>query len=150
MKMRINGRTYEPASPVELSLRDLIALERVTTELGMPVNLGILEERQAEIEAIKAPTKLERNRLLGRQPWAQMLFAVNVFAARRKAGDDVTFDDCLDLSPLDVDWILEPEDEAEPDPTVPPRRPKASAAVVKRPADRAKKASKKASTRASS
>lgn len=146
MKLRVDGRLYDPASPAELSLRDLINLERVTTELGMPVNLGIIEQRETELREIRAKyaTKAERDRITGQQPWAQMLFAVNVYAARRKAGDDVTFDDCLDLSPVDVAFIQEAGDE-EPDPTVPPRPLKASAAAVKRPQDKHPKAPAKKS-----
>lgn len=148
MRVRINGKSYQLAAPAELSLRDLIELERVTTAMGMPVNLGILEEWQAEINAIKAPTKAERNRLVGANPHAQWMFAVNLYASRRKAGDEVTFDECLDMSPMDAQW--EPEDgDEEPDPTGRPLPLKASAVAVKRPADRAKKSTRKASKRAS-
>lgn len=113
-----------------LSSRDLIRLETITTELGTPVNLGIIDLWTEDISKIKGATKDETRRLRQVDRRNQILWAVNIFATLRAGGEDVTFDYVLDyIKPDQITYLTQPGDDDElTDALDPSRRPGSKAA----------------------
>jgi hypothetical protein len=125
-------RIYDYVAVEEVTLLDLLRLERESSRLGRPLTLHALSEMeasitQAQIAAVaKAPAGQEgAAKRLAREshPDAPWLYAVMIWACQRAAGVDVSFESAIDVPPNEIDVISELGDpEDEPDPT---RRPPA-------------------------
>jgi hypothetical protein len=138
-------RIYEYVAVEEVTLLDLLRLERESSRLGRPLTLHVLDGMEdsiarAQIAAVAAApagretaAKREAREAHPDAPW---LFAVMIWACQRAAGEDITFEQALDVKANEIDVISELGDpEDEPDPT---RRPPARSGGGKpRPRDRA-------------
>lgn len=140
-------RYYQVKSAEEMSLFDLLRLERETTALGRPITLHALDEMEDSIAAAqKGLTGAAKRLARENHPDAPWLFAVMLWAAQKGAGEDVTFEQAISIPMNEVGVIVEPGDPVDaPDPT---RRPPARSGGGKpRAKDRAaKKTSRPAST----
>lgn len=123
----------------ELSLLDLLTLERESEATGRKLTLTELDRMEESIaaaqrEAIRGldakAAAIARHRAGEEHPDAIWLFAVMLWASRRGAGDVVTFDEAISTPLNEVDVISEAGDRGA-DPT---RRRRASSAGAKKQA----------------
>ena len=118
MKLRIEGKTYDLASVEDdLTLRDVLALEVATEEVG---RRWTIPQVVAAARRIGDLPKDEREL----DPDTLWVFAITVWASRRNAGDPVSFGDVLDIRMGDIDVIADPKDHTPKD----PRRPRSGKA----------------------
>ena len=122
MKLSIAGQVYDPASVDRLTLREIIALETATVDLGRPL-------KWAQIKAMsEAAQELDPEEFAGSDD-ALWVIALVIYASKLRAGEDVTFADAVDVELGQIDWIPEPGDErpATQDHLGPKKAPRVSA-----------------------
>jgi len=128
-RIRISGKTYAVVPIQKLSLRDIIALENESAELGRPLKYADVQALAAEIEK-----HLEIQAAEGKKqdpsthpdwPW---FFAILVWMARRHAGEDVSFVEAIEFPLDELEMLRDPGDfKAPKDPQKPRRKAKAKA-----------------------
>lgn len=127
MKLKIGETLYSVTAIDDLHLKTLLQLEQQTADFGHPMNandIRIMSDRMRTLT-----TDEER----AADPDVLWLTAVVIWASRKIAGDDVTFDEAVDFPISDLSYIAEPRDH-KPDPTKPRKPPKGSGGAGKRPA----------------
>lgn len=129
MKIKIGATVYSTADLDDLSLKTLLQLEQETQDFGHPLTANDIRLMSDRIRKLK--TDEER----AADPGALWLTAVVVWASRKLAGEDVTFEQAVDFPMSDLGYIDEPQDHL-PDPTKPRKPPKGSGAAGRRPAKR--------------
>lgn len=143
MRFRIDpaSTVYRLADLEDLSLRDHLVLEQQTADLGRRLDLPTIDAMNRSL--IDCKDDAER-RVHPDGPW---VLAVCIWAARRKAGEDVTFEQAIDFPMKKLEYLPDPEDRKPADPTR-ARSRQGSARAAKRPAAK-RSASAKTSKRAS-
>lgn len=104
MKLSIDGVLYDPASLDRLTLREIMALEKATEDLGRPLKWS----------AIRAMAEAAAGAGLAESDDALWVIGLTIYASKLRAGEQVTFADALDVELGAIDWILEPGDEPDP------------------------------------
>lgn len=104
-RFRYQGRIYEFAALTELSVRDTLTLQRDLAALGLPRSWGEVLEAAERIAGLDADKRLA-------DPDLMLTYAAAVWAARRVAGDTVSFDEVLDMSLAQVENLPETADFA--------------------------------------
>lgn len=138
MKFAIGEKIHDLADIDKVSLKDLLLLQQQTAESGRMLTMEDIRRMQADLNAI------EDSKERGKHPDAIWLLAVGIWAARRLAGEDVTFLQAIDFPMSQLTFIKEPQDRKKPDPT---RARRASGRVGKAAAPpRSTRASKSRST----
>lgn len=98
-----NGPIYRLDDIEELSLKDLLVLGVQTEELGRRVDMNVIQEMKTRIERLNEDErKADKD-----APW---LFAISLWAARIKAGEDVTFVEAVDFPMSQLQFLAEPAD----------------------------------------
>jgi hypothetical protein len=123
LKLKIGDQTYPLKSVDELSLLDLLLLERETRDLGRPLTLSVISDMEKDVGAatMGKATVEERRRARQEHPDAPWLLAVSLWASRRAAGDKLTFEEAISFPLSELSFVREPGDPedtpAEADPT---------------------------------
>lgn len=99
-----DGPIYRLDDIEELSLKDLLVLGVQTEELGRRIDMGVINEMKMRIS--KLTTDEERKA----DPDAAWLFAIALWAARIKAGEDLTFAESIDFPMSKLQLLKEPAD----------------------------------------
>lgn len=107
MKFKLGNTVYALADLDRVSLRDILVLERETVEFGHPLRWT---DVQAMSEALDA---LETEKERAEHPDALWITAVTIWASRRIAGENVTFDQAVDFPMRDLVFLPEPGDHKE-------------------------------------
>ena len=154
MRIKIGDGVYTAAALDRITLRNLIRLEKETTDLGRPMRWGELRALADRVASLPED-EIESDDDF---PW---FLGMLVWAARLDAGEVVTFSEAVDFPMGDLEILPDPEDEA-PRPAVrlkgehgpelmdPPRaRPASGRAAARRPDDRKAKAPKASVSRSS-
>ena len=153
MKLKIGDRTYALKSVEELTLLDILTLERETRDLGRPLTMSVIEAMRKDIEqaTVGKATVEERAQARREHPDAPWVLAVMLWASRRHAGEKVTFEEAISFPISQMSFEREPGDPADmpeaADPTA--ARPGSGRAAKPRAKQSSTKTSKKASTAAS-
>lgn len=108
MRFKIGGTIYDAESIDRLTLKDILTLEKETTELGHPMLWSDVQRISEEI----ADLKTERER--SEHPAAIWMFAITIWASRHLAGESLTFGEAIDFPLADLDWLPEPADRQKP------------------------------------
>lgn len=107
MRFKLGSTVYALADLDRVSLRDILVLERETVEFGHPLRWT---DVQAMSEALDA---LETEKERAEHPDALWITAVTIWASRRIAGEDVTFDQAVDFPMRDLVFLPDPGDHKE-------------------------------------
>lgn len=115
VRFRIGGgkTIYSLAALDELSLKDLLALRGQLADLGVPETWNDIVAASDEMTRMDDPDEHELSLLV---------FAVTIWAARRSAGDELTFGDAIDFPLSSITYLAVPQD----------KRPKARKAPAKK------------------
>lgn len=158
IRFHIGGESYDATATFDrLPLRDILRLEEETRAIGRPmswsqvrqlmqrlVDIGVAAEAHAKANPDAEPLPgLEED---DEFPW---FVGMMVWAARRLAGEDITFDEAVSfsLSDLRIEVTEEAIRAGAPDPHL--ARPGSGRAAGKRPADRKRKKSRTSAKRSS-
>lgn len=110
MKFSIAGKVYDAADLDRLSLKDILLFETqaaelgVIPELGRPMAWGDIGAISERIDALETDVEKENDRGM---VW---MTAVTIWASRKLAGEDVTFEQAVDFPMRDLKFIPEPQD----------------------------------------
>jgi hypothetical protein len=118
VRFRLGGKVYTTASLDEISLRDLMVFERETAAMGLPMKWSDVERIGSEMAELPAD---------GQHPDTLLMVGVTIWAARRAAGDDVTFEQAIDFPMKDLEFIDAPKDHQAPTNPTRARKGKGSA-----------------------
>lgn len=118
MKIRIGDTVYDPKSVDDLSLLDLLTLERESGELGRALSMSVLSGMQRSLEAAQRDAKSpeEKIQVGNDHPDSPWLLAVVIWASRRAAGERVTFGDAISFPLSSLEYIAEVGDQPVVDP----------------------------------
>jgi len=108
VKFSIAGTVYDVADLDRVTLKDILLFESQTAAMGRKLTWVEVGDMAAHIDSLKSEKAKESD------PAAIWLTAVAIWAARRLAGEDVTFADALDFEMRDLRFIAEPEDRKAP------------------------------------
>jgi len=111
MKFQIEGKLYDSGSLDDLSLKYLLQLEKETADFGRPLNTGVLQQMSDSINELK--TDKER----AAHPDIMWMTAVSIWAARKLAGEQVTFEQAIDFPMSKLVVLPDPQDHKRPNPT---------------------------------
>lgn len=137
MKIKIGDQIYDAAALDELSLKTLLQLQRETADFGHPLNAADIQRISVELAA------LPDDQARAQHPDALWLTAVTIWAARKLAGEQVTFEDAIDFPLSSLTYLPDPQDRVGPQK---PRPRKGSGADGKHPRKSATKTSEPQST----
>ena len=141
MRIKIGDGVYTAAALDRITLRNLIRLEKETTDLGRPMRWGELRALADRVASLPED-EIESDDDF---PW---FLGMLVWAARLDAGEVVTFSEAVDFPMGDLEILPDPEDEVVPD--IPRKaRPASGRAAARRPDDRKAKAPKASVSRSS-
>jgi len=120
MKFRIgnDGPIYSVDAVDKLSLLDTLILQEQSEAMGRRIDAGVIEDLKKQLD------ELPNNRERGRHPASLWMVAVGIFAARRVAGERISFEEAIDFPLADLQWLPDPQD----------RKPKKSDPTQGRPA----------------
>jgi hypothetical protein len=128
MKFKIKDVTYDMAALDLLSLKDILMLEKETTELGKPLRWCDVTQMTDTLAALKTDEERKAH------PDSLWMTAITIWASRRVVGEDQAFGDAIDFPLRDLTWLEEPQDRKKPArPTKPARTRAGSGRAVKRP-----------------
>ncbi len=115
MRFMLDGKIYSGVAVEDLSLRALLDLERESAELGRTI-------RTHDIETISdALAECVTDEERSAHPDGPWLLAITIWAARRLAGDGLSFADAIDFPLSKIQFLPDPEDHKRPaNPTRPP------------------------------
>lgn len=128
MKFKLYDKVYDGGALDELSLKLILQLEKETAEFGRPLNISDVQSMSNSVQALK--TDAER----AAHPDVMWLTAISIWAARKIAGDQVTFDQAIDFPLTALTILPEPQDHKQPDPTRARARKGSGPAVKRQPA----------------
>jgi hypothetical protein len=139
VKFTLEGRVYDAASIYHLPLKLILQLQMESREFGRQIELVDIQTWTAELD------KLKTDRERAQHPSGPWLIAVAIWVARKKAGDDVTFDQAVDVPLDEIVWLKEPRDYKQ-NPTKARPRKGSGPAVKRAPSKVAARTSRAAST----
>jgi hypothetical protein len=108
MKFSIQGKVYDAADLDLVSLRDILLFEQQTKDMGREITWSQIGMWSEEFDALKTDKEKQEH------PAAPWMTAVTIWASRRIAGEDVTFDEAVDFPMRDLHFIAEPKDRKKP------------------------------------
>jgi hypothetical protein len=126
LKFSIAGRIYDAVDTQNLSMLDMLLFEQQTAEFGRPLTWAEVTTWHRELAEL--PTDAAREQ----HPAVLLVTAVSIWAARRAAGEKVTFSEAVDFPLSDMRIIPDPTDHAKPAGKAQKPR-KAGGAAVKSP-----------------
>jgi hypothetical protein len=121
MKFQLEDRIYDGTSIEDLSLRAMLDLERETESFGRKLRMPDIEAMAESLA--ECATDKDRSR----HPDVLWLTAVTIWAARRAAGETLSFADAIDFPMSHLTFLPEPQDHKEKA-KANPTKPRGSAA----------------------
>jgi hypothetical protein len=109
MKFRIGQVTYDLGALDLLSLKDILLMEKETTELGKTLRWSEVQRMAKEVDALDTDEQRRDH------PDAVWVTAITIWASRRIAGEEQPFGDAIDFPMRDLTWIPEPQDRKKPE-----------------------------------
>jgi hypothetical protein len=104
VKFKIGDRIYDGTAIDELSLKMLLELEQQTKDFGRTLTMNDIQSMSAELDGLK--TDKERSA----HPSGPWFLAVAIWAARKVAGEAVSFSDAIDFPLKDLTFLPDPQD----------------------------------------
>lgn len=106
MKFTIKGtgKVYDAADLDLIPLRDILLFEQQTKDMGRAVEWSQIEAWGEQLDALKTDDEKARH------PGAMWLTAVTVWASRRIAGENVNFDEAVNIPMRDLVFLPDPQD----------------------------------------
>lgn len=127
-RFAIAGKVYDAVEIDRLSMKDMLLFERqVHDALDRKVTWDDVTRWQQEMADLETDAEREKH------PEILMMTAVAIWAARRAAGDPVTFDDAIQMPVADIKTLPDAQDHKKPAPKAKAR--KASGPAAKSPPD---------------
>lgn len=109
MKFKLKDTIYDASAIDKLTLKMGLQLQEESAAMGRRITLGELEDMSKALEA--APAAEQKN-----HPNAMWLTAISVWAARKLAGESVTFAEAVDFPLSDLTVLPDPKDHLPPKP----------------------------------
>jgi hypothetical protein len=103
-RFKIGTKVYETDVLDTISLRDLMVFNRQVADMGLSITWADVERISAEMAEIGEADGASRH------PEAMLMTGVVIWASRRAAGDDVTFEQAVDIPMSEIVWIEAPKD----------------------------------------
>lgn len=126
MKLAIDGKVYDAADLDQLSLRDILMFEKESADMGRPMSWADIGVISTRIDALKTKAEKEAD------PGIVWMTAVTIWASRRLAGENITFEQAVDFPMRSLTFLPEPQDrKAAGNPTK--ARPGSGRAANRRP-----------------
>ena len=104
MKFKIGDRIYDGTAIDELSLKMLLELEQQTRDFGRTLTMNDVQSMSAELDGLKSDQERQAH---PNGPW---FLAVAIWAARKIAGDAVTFSEAIDFPLKQLTFLPDPQD----------------------------------------
>lgn len=105
VRFKLGGKVYTTADLDEVTLKQIVQLERQAADIGVPVRWSQIEQAQIEVG------QLGENR--DEHPQSALLFAITIWASRVLSGEAVTFEQAIDV-PIKAIEFLDPPTEPTP------------------------------------
>lgn len=133
-RFELNGKVYTTGSLDEVNLRDVMLFNTQAADMGLRATWSDVEAAARDIAALNAAGDDDG---AAAHPDIMLLTGVTIWAARRIAGDDVTFEQSVDFPLSSLTW-LPPTGDRKPGKAKARKggKPKGSAAAGARSADR--------------
>lgn len=144
-RFRIGETVYNAASVQRVTLRQALGFQRSTAELGDPMTWQQAQQRMADfLDRLNATDNAKARDAVARlDPDFVLTVAVIVWSARLAAGEDLLWEDALDIGLDEIEWLESPTDR-RPRKDPPQARPAGSGrAAEQRGSSRRKRTSKK-------
>ena len=144
MRFKIGSRMYNGASLDRLTLKDILLLEQSTQDLGRPLKWSEIERWTSELDELskqaafgKTPAECDAAmRARTDHPGNIWVMAMVIWASRRLAGEQVSFEDAIDFPMGDLEFLPDTKDHLPAGPTkARPRPRKASGRATATPAN---------------
>jgi hypothetical protein len=127
VKFVIEGKVYDAVDVNKIKMKDMLLFEVQTADFGRRITWEDVLRWHTEVDILEAEKKDG-----GRQhPEIMWLTAVAIWAARRAAGEDVTFDQAVDVAANDIKQLPDPGDHKKPAASGKAKPRKATGAAVK-------------------
>lgn len=119
MRFQIGEAIYNGTDLDLLSLRDILLFEKEAAELGRPLKWGEVQGWAQEIDELARAAADKKSSAAKRQASEDairdhegtlMVMALTIWAARKLAGDGLSFSDAIDFPMRDLRWLPSPED----------------------------------------
>ena len=117
--LKIRGKRYESKNLDALTLKDILTVESELAALGIPRAWQEIRKAAARLDQMTADEFED-------DPDGPLMVALLVWAARRGAGETVTFTEAIDVPLSDFEFLPDTGDHKAPKAT--PRKRKAPAA----------------------
>jgi hypothetical protein len=104
VKFKIGDRVYDGTAIDQLSLKMLLELEQQTKDFGRTLTMNDIQSMSAELDGLKSDQERQAH---PNGPW---FLAVAIWAARKLAGEAVTFSEAIDFPLKDLTFLAEPQD----------------------------------------
>ena len=144
MRFKIGETTYDGAALDQLSLVDILSLEKGSAELGHVLKWSQVQDwvneldRIVQVAADETRTKAVRDAAMREHqdhPGVMWVMALMIWASRRLAGEVLSFEQAISFPMRDLEWLTDPEPqnraERRADPTKARPQPKGSGRAVK-------------------
>lgn len=102
-RFKYGGKVYETDVLDNISLRDLMVFNRQVADMGLPLTWADVERISAEMAELDEAEA-------ARHPDAMVMTGVVIWASRRAAGDEVTFEEAVDIPLSEIVWLEAPKD----------------------------------------
>jgi hypothetical protein len=102
-RFKIGTKVYETDVLDDISLRDLMVFNRQVADMGLSITWADIERISVEMSELDEKDA-------ARHPEAMLMTGVVIWASRRSAGDDVTFEQAVDIPMSQIVWLETPKD----------------------------------------
>lgn len=121
-RIKIGDKIYEAKTISDLSILHLLELEAQLEQFGRPMRVAQLRALGREMAELPEGERAEH-------PEALLMMGVGVWAARRAAGEKLTFAEAIDFPMSTFTTLPSPKDHAPP---ANPTKPRAGSARAKK------------------
>lgn len=121
--IEIHGKVYESVLLDDVSLRDILLFNAQAAAIGYPERWDDIRKSARELAQLDDDAQAQDH------PAMPMVFAANVWAARRASGEDISLGDAIDVPPSEIRVFVDEESE----PGKPPARKGAKKSAKPKP-----------------
>ena len=102
-RFRIGKTVYVMPGMDEISLRDIVRFNTEATALGIDERWGDVVRASREMSGMTEQRAEEHD-------LSALVLAASIWLARRTAGEDISFEDAIDIPQSAIEWLVSPED----------------------------------------
>lgn len=102
-RFKIGSKVYRLDVLDDISLRDLMVFNRQVADMGLSITWADIERISSEMAGLS-------DKKASQHPEAMIMTGVSIWASRRAAGDDVTFEEAVDIPVSEIVWLEGPKD----------------------------------------